>query len=193
MDSAEAAFAVNDPAEAAALGFSIAEFGSTEFSLNGPGSAENQEHVYSMVSTGSILSPTQYPLFDSERAVSLTGPPAFEPATATYAVAESDDEGWQRLRKTIDLTGATDAQPGFTVSITSRSCSTPGRRSAPGRQCQWTTLPDVNGHTTTYPGESCLIDWRSLSPLPRPLPDRGHARGGVLGHRHHRRVERRDR
>ena len=38
---------------------------STEFWLNGPASAENQEHVYSMVSTRrASCPPTEYPLFD---------------------------------------------------------------------------------------------------------------------------------
>ena len=32
-------------------------------------------------------------------------------------------------------------------------------------QEDWTTLPDMNGHTTDDTGQSCLIDWRSIHPF----------------------------
>ena len=31
-------------------------------------------------------------------------------------------------------------------------------------QDDWTTLPDLNGHTTTEPGDSCPAGWRELHP-----------------------------
>ena len=169
VDAAGAPFGGGDKDAVSALDmrFSGGEYGTTEFSLNGAGSADNQEHVYSMLTTSSVLPAAEYPLFASEEAVSLDGPNPFDPNTGSfYAVAESDDEGWQRLRKTIDLTGATAADLSFQISYDTEplydyvivEAHTPGSD-------DWTTLPDSNGHTSTDPGESCLIDWRSVHPF----------------------------
>ena len=35
--------------------------------LNGPDSANNQDHAYTLTPTSTILSPDEYPLFKSER------------------------------------------------------------------------------------------------------------------------------
>jgi hypothetical protein len=58
--------AASTKAAASALPFqALAPFGAFGFGLNGPGSADNQEHTYSMVTTSSILKPTQFPQFAS--------------------------------------------------------------------------------------------------------------------------------
>jgi hypothetical protein len=87
--------------------------------------------------------------------------PDFEVPTGTrYAHVESRDEGYQRLTRTIDLTGATsgrlqfklayDADPGYDyVFVEAREAG----------QSDWTTLPDANGHTSTDPGYSCIDGW----------------------------------
>ena len=38
-------------------------------------------------------------------------------------------------------------------------------------QDNWTTLPDLNGHTSQSTGQSCPAGWRDLHPQLRPLPD----------------------
>ena len=40
-------------------------FGTTAFNLNGGDSADNQDHVYSMVTTSSVLHPDRFPQFKS--------------------------------------------------------------------------------------------------------------------------------
>jgi hypothetical protein len=40
----------------------------------------------------------------------------------------------------------------------------PDRRGAPRRPGDWTTLPDLNGHTSTDTGQSCPAGWRDLHP-----------------------------
>ncbi len=106
--------AAADKASASALplGLHLPE-GVIGFGLNGAGSADNQEHVYTMVTTSSILPAAQFPQFSSSLADPLLSrPPSFDPLTGSkYAVAANDDEGYQRLRRTIDLTGATSARP----------------------------------------------------------------------------------
>jgi hypothetical protein len=162
--------AAHDKAEASALPMQQAggEFGSTSFTLNGGDSADNQEHVYSMVTTSSILDPSTYPLFASQRAVSFQRAPSFDPVTGSYyAVARSNDEAYQRLRKTIDLTSTTtDASVAFKMSFDTEvdfdyvfvEAHTVG-------QDDWTTLPDANGHTSTSVGASCDINWDTLHPF----------------------------
>ncbi len=143
-------------------------FGDAEFTLNGGDSADNQEHVYSMVTTSSILPRTEYPLFASDRAVAFDRPASFDPVTGEYyAVAKSNDEGYQRLRRTIDLSDATsgadlslklsyDTEPDFDYVFV--EAHTVG-------QDDWTTLPDANGHTSDDVGASCDINWDTLHPF----------------------------
>jgi hypothetical protein len=170
IDVAGVPFDGPDPDAASALDLQLSggQFGNTEFGLNGNDSAENQEHVSSLLTTSSVLPADEYPLFASEQAVEVDGRPAsFDPVSGQfYAVAESDDEGWQRLRRTIDLTDDQSGNVSFQISYDTEAlydyviveARTVG-------QNDWTTLPDLNGNTTTDPGEACLIDWQSIHPF----------------------------
>jgi len=151
------ALAVRAPAPSAAVGFG----------LNGPDSADNQEHTYSMVSTSSILNPAQFPQFQSAIAASFDRPASFDPVTgARYAVASNDDEGYQRLRKTIDLTGKRAADLSFKVSYdTEQAFDYVIVEAHRVGSDDWTTLPDANGHTSTDVGASCDINWDTLHPF----------------------------
>ena len=110
----------------------------------------------------------------------LDGPTPFDPATGTsYAVAQSDDEGWQRLRKTIDLTGATTG-----ADCRSSSPTTPSScydyvivEAHTVGQDDWTTLPDQNGNTSTDVGRVVRDRLALAAPVPRQLPD-GRRRPG---------------
>jgi murein tripeptide amidase MpaA len=160
--------AASTKADASALPFHApAPFGDMNFNVNGAGSADNQGHAYSMVTTSSILPAVQYPQFSSGLATTFDRPPAFDPLTGThYAVASNDDEGYQRLRKTIDLTGKAAAALSFKISYdTEPTYDYVIVEAHHVGQDDWTTLPDTNGHTSTDVGASCDINWDTLHPF----------------------------
>jgi hypothetical protein len=142
-------------------------FGTTPFTLNGAGSADNQVIASTFVTTSSILPASEFPQFASSRAVEFDRPPAFDPPEGTkYAYAESSDEGWQRLRRTIDLTGATSGALKFKISYdTEQEYDYVFVEAHTVGQDDWTTLPDKNGHTTGSVGASCDIDWDTIHPF----------------------------
>jgi hypothetical protein len=93
-------------------------------------------------------------------------PAEFRPVTGPkYAVAASRDESYQRLTRQIDLSGATagslrfklsyDVDPGYDYVFVEA-------REAGGSD--WTTLPDLNGHTSTDTGDACPEGWGALHP-----------------------------
>ena len=72
---AAGAFGEGDKDAASALKLQAeGPLGDTAFSLNGAESADNQEHVYSGVTTSSVLPPDEFPLFRSERVVAFDRP-----------------------------------------------------------------------------------------------------------------------
>ncbi len=160
----------NDPA-ATELALTGDPYGTTTFGLNGADSAANQQDVATALVTSSVLPEDEYPQFASERSAEIVGAPsAFDPTSGSmYAVASSEDGGWQRFRKTIDLTDLTAGQAAdiaFKISYDTEAdfdyviveAHTVGQE-------DWTTLPDANGHTTDDTGASCTIDWRSIHPF----------------------------
>jgi bacillopeptidase F (M6 metalloprotease family) len=82
--------------------------------------------------------------------------------------SQNINEGYKRLRRTIDLTGLTSGQPAdlsfFTsfnteqdwdfVFVEAQTLDAAGNGNG-----DWTTLPDVNGHTGTDTGASCPAGW----------------------------------
>jgi hypothetical protein len=162
-------------------------FGSLAFKLNGDDSAKNQNASSSFVTTSSILPASEYPQFASKPAVKLDRPPAFDPPTGSrYAVASSSDESYQRLRKTIDLTGATAADLQFKLSFDTEPSFdyvfVEAHTIDASPDDDWTTLPDANGNTSTDVGASCDIDWNTIHPFldhyqSNPVQD-GGANGG---------------
>jgi hypothetical protein len=156
--------------EASALPLSLAggAFGTTEFTLNGGDSANNQAHTYSMVTTSSILPESIYPQFASDEAVHIDRPPPFDPPDGEfYAVAKSNDEAYQRLRRTIDLTSVTtSADLSFKLSHeTEEAYDFVFVEAHTVGQDDWTTLPDANGNTSNGVGASCDINWDALHPF----------------------------
>jgi len=151
--------AAADPDAAAALPFQEAggPFGSLEFTVNGADSAQNQDNVYSFLTTTSILPKTEYPQFASEQAVKFDRPPSFDPPTGThYAYSQQANQAYKRLTRTVDLSGATSGDLSFKVSYDTE----PGWdflfvEAHTVNQDDWTTLPDVNGHTSDDLGLSC--------------------------------------
>src|SRR3954453_453890 len=142
-------------------------FGTAAFHLNGPGSADNQAIVQTFVTTSSVLPKSDFPQFSSDAAIGFARPPAYDPPEGTkYAYAESVDESYQRLRRTIDLTGATSGALKFKMSYDTEldydyvfvEAHTVG-------QDDWTPLPDKNGNPSDDVGASCDIDWTTLHPF----------------------------
>lgn len=158
--------AASDKAGASALPFlGPAPVGA--FSVNGGDSADNQNHTYSLVTTSSVLPKAQFPQFDSDTNVTLNRPPAFDPLTGThYAVATNDDAGYQRLRRTIDLTNKSSGHLQFKMSYdTEPEYDFVFVEAHHVGQDDWTTLPDANGHTSNDVGLSCDINWDTLHPF----------------------------
>ena len=133
--------------------------GTTQFGLNGTDSAANQNNLYSLLTTSSILPADQYPQFKSEQAIKVNGPPAFDPPTGSqYVYSQQANSSYKRLTRTVDLTGTTAAQAKlqFKVSYDTEpdfdyvfvEAHTAGAD-------DWTTLPDTNGNTSTDTGIGC--------------------------------------
>jgi hypothetical protein len=140
--------------------------------FNGDDSAQNQLHTASFITASSILNPDAYPQFTSDApAVWSTGiAGAFEPFDGSkYVFSNRADQTFKRLARTIDVP-AEGAQLTFRISYDTEldwdfvfvEAHTVG-------QDNWTTLPDLNGHTGQETGESCKSEngpggWRTLHP-----------------------------
>jgi hypothetical protein len=145
-------------------------FDSFVASLNAPGSAGNQRHTSAYLTTSSFLPEAEFPWFGSSDAPLLwdrgTGPGQYEPYTGDWMLySQQSDNSYKRLSRTVDLTGASDADLTFQTSyaieddwdylfVEARPVDTE----------QWTTLPDANGHTSQGTGASCPEGWRDLHP-----------------------------
>ena len=78
-------------------------------------------------------------------------------------VASSNDEGWQRLTKPIDLTGKTTGDLKFKISYdTEEDYDYVVVEAHTVGQDDWTTLEEVNGGTTDDVGASCDINWDTI-------------------------------
>ncbi|MGW4462078.1 M14 family zinc carboxypeptidase [Micromonospora sp. NPDC004704] len=131
--------------------------------LNAPGSAANQDHTASFLTTSSFLPPDQFPQFTSTAPVGWGRPGGapFDPRTGDwYLFSGQADVSYKRLTRTVDLTGATSGALNFFIShdieadwdflfVEAHEVGTDN----------WTTLPDANGHTGTGTGESCASGW----------------------------------
>ncbi|HEY6888930.1 MAG TPA: hypothetical protein VI300_14155, partial [Solirubrobacter sp.] len=134
-----------------------APLGTGSFTLNGTDSAANQDNLYSFLTTSSILPPATYPQFKSDPVIKRDGPAAFDPKTGThYAYTGQSSSAYMRLTRTVNLATATAPALQFAVSYDTEAnfdyvfveAHTPG-------QDDWTTLPDLNGHTSDDTGAGC--------------------------------------
>ena len=155
--------------------------------FNGADSAQNQASNSSFIATGDFLEVTDpahsFPQFESwpaaEYLSGLSGP--FDPHTGqSFMWSDRADEAYKRLTRTITVPagGATmsfwtsyNLELDFDYMIV--EAHTVG-------QDNWTTLPDLNGHTTSDSEQrSGLHGWLEQSrrrgqraaPVPDPLPD----------------------
>ncbi|MEU7830863.1 M14 family zinc carboxypeptidase [Nonomuraea sp. NPDC049129] len=130
-------------------------------------------HTNSFVATSAILPAAQFPQFASSAPVKWARPGGpFDPHTGSWDVYSGiADASWKRLTKTVDLTGKTSGDLSFWTSYDTEAdwdFLTVEAHTVGGDD--WTTLPDVNGHTSQSTGSSCDPPsggegWRALHPF----------------------------
>ncbi|MGW6201968.1 M14 family zinc carboxypeptidase [Kribbella sp. NPDC055110] len=137
--------------------------------LNGGDSADNQNHTGAFVLTSSVLPTAQFPQFASSAPVKWQRPGGapFDPFTGSqYVYSQRADISYKRLSRTVDLGGVSSGSMSFKFSYDTESdwdyvmveAHTVG-------QDDWTTLPDLNGHTSQDTGQSCPAGWVQLHPF----------------------------
>lgn len=137
------------------------------WSFGGP-SANNQDHSASFIATSGILPPATYPQFTSDVAARWVRPGGpYEPHSGTYYVYSNiADVSYKRLTRTVDLTGQSSGNLSFWMSRdTEPAWDFVAVEAHTVGQDDWTTLPDLNGHTSSDTGDSCPEGWRELHPF----------------------------
>lgn len=137
--------------------------------LGGGDSAGNQDHTSAFVSTSSVLPAGRFPQFASAAPLKwqYSGGAPFGPHSGSWDVRSGQaDESYKRLTTTIDLTGRSSANLTFWASYdTEPNWDFLTVEAHTAGQDDWTTLPDVNGHTTQEPGDSCASGWAEIHPF----------------------------
>jgi hypothetical protein len=148
-------------------------FTSLSWSFGGP-SANNQDHSASFIATSGILPVADYPQFESSASAKYNRPGGpFAPHTGTYyTYSQIADISYKRLTRTIDLTGQASGNLSFWISRdTEQDWDFVFVEAHTVGQDNWTTLPDLNGHTSQSTGPqdpdlaSCPAGWRELHPF----------------------------
>ena len=139
--------------------------------FNGADSAENHANANSFISTSGILPADEYPQFASEVAAKYDRPGGpFDPHTGeSYAYSQIADVAYKRLKRTITVPAGGATLDFWTSYNTEPDWDYVFVEAHTVGQDNWTTLPDVNGHTTQATGESCKAEnsggWRTLHPF----------------------------
>ncbi|MEV6153121.1 M14 family zinc carboxypeptidase [Nonomuraea sp. NPDC052129] len=146
-------------------------------------------HTNSFVATSAILPAAQFPQFASSAPVKWARPGGpFDPHTGSWDVYSGiADASWKRLTKTVDLTGKTSGDLSFWTSYDTEAdwdFLTVEAHTVGGDD--WTTLPDVNGHTSQSTGSSCDPPsggegWRALHPFTQRYQGPGCEPTGTSG------------
>ncbi|MDG4831448.1 M14 family zinc carboxypeptidase [Solwaraspora sp. WMMD1047] len=137
--------------------------------LNAAGSAGNQDHTASFLTTSGFLPPDQFPQFGGSAPVDWVRPGGapFDPHSGEwYLFSGQSDVSYKRLSRTVDLTEATAGELRFFTSYdTEANWDHLFVEAHEVGTDNWTTLPDANGHTSTDTGESCQSGWNELHPF----------------------------
>jgi hypothetical protein len=127
--------------------------------LNAPGSAGNQDHTASLLTTSSFLPKATFPQFASAAPVEWKRPGAapFDPLDgAWYLWSGQADSSYKRLTRTVDLSSAQAGRLKFAASYdVEASWDFLFVEAHVVGSDDWTTLPEAGGHTTTATGDSC--------------------------------------
>ena len=131
--------------------------GSSIFGLNGPDSKENQANLYRFLTTSDVLPPATYPQFQSNVAMKVQGPAAYDPPTGSwYAYSQTGNSTYKRLQTTVDLRGKASGALAFKLSyLTEPGYDFVFVEAHTVGQEDWTTLPDQNGATSNDTGPGC--------------------------------------
>ena len=95
------------------------------------------------------------------------GAAPYDPHTGDwYMYSQLADQGWKRLSRTVDLTGATSGALNFQISYdTEAGWDHVIVEAHQVGSDDWTTLPDSNGHTIQETGDSCAAGWVDIHPF----------------------------
>lgn len=141
-------------------------FTGLDWGFNGADSAANQDHSNSFITTSGILDPAQYPQFESWVAGKWDregGP--FEPHTGdAYAYSQIADVSYKRLTRTITVPAGGADLSFWTSYDTEAEWDHVAVEARPAGADDWTTLPELTGHTSDSTGQSCPAGWRELHP-----------------------------
>ncbi|MBB2911336.1 hypothetical protein FHS43_002601 [Streptosporangium becharense] len=134
--------------------------------FGGPAVADNPlNEAGSLQVTSDTLPPDRFPQFRSEASaeyIGATGP--FDPVEGEWHMAgEHTDDAYMRLTRTIDLTSVTAGQQpklGFQLSFdTEQGYDHVIVEAHTTGQDDWTTLPDLNGRTSTAVPADCAAGY----------------------------------
>jgi hypothetical protein len=149
---------LRDPKRVVGIGEPIAGY---EGDLGGPVVAADNplDEAGVFRPTSEVLPAAQFPQFASRAAAQYPlerGSPFAPVEGERYAAALHADASYMRLSKTVDLTSASSAQLQFQLSLSSE----PGYdhlivEARTAGQEDWTTLPELNGATTTAAPAEC--------------------------------------
>ena len=148
--------------------------GGTTAALGGPAVAENpldQAGAFSL--TSDTLPADQFPLFAGEAAGTYEGAAGVNPFGPVegrqYAAALHADGTYQRLGRSVDLSGVTAAQaPTLSLRLSFSTTVTFDHviiEAAPSGTDRWTTLRDLRGGTSPAPPSPCPIDLLTTHPF----------------------------
>jgi hypothetical protein len=141
------------------------------FGFNGTDSADNQDHSASFITTSGLLPANVYPQFRSGVAGKYDRPGGpFSPHTGDfYVYSQIADISFKRLAHTINVPAAGATMTFWTSYDTESDWDHLFVEAHTAGQDDWTTLPDLNGHTSQATGESCKQEnsggWRTLHPF----------------------------
>ncbi len=144
-----------------------APFEGLQWGLNGPDSADNQGLTSSFVSTGGVLPVDEFPQFESWPSSQWDKPGGpFAPHSGDqYVYSQIADVSYKRLTREVEVPAGGGSLAFWNSHDTEADwdylfveARTPGSD-------DWTTLPDVNGHTDTATGLSCPEGWFELHPF----------------------------
>jgi hypothetical protein len=134
--------------------------------FNGPDSAQNQDHSASFITTSGILDPQTYPQFDSWASAKYDRPGGpFVPHTGnSYAYSQIGDVSYKRLSHTISVPAGGGNLSFWVSHNTEQDWDYVFVEARTAGSDNWTTLPDLNGHSSTDTGLSCPAGWNTLHP-----------------------------
>jgi zinc carboxypeptidase/immune inhibitor InhA-like protein len=141
-------------------------FSSLSWGFNGADSAQNQDHSASFIATSGILPPSTYPQFTSWVSAKYDRPGGpFDPHTGSYYMySQIGDVSYKRLTRTITVPAGGATMSLWTSYDTESQWDFVFVEAHTVGQDDWTTLPDLNGHTSSDTGESCPAGWHELHP-----------------------------